>query len=88
MSTVHLTNPDLSVLMDISGFFIIKIMNKKSKYYSIEEQRRHKEIKRMFNYYSQEPTFYSSSTKETLDDYDQNPEKEGMNSDVLQDNRT
>jgi hypothetical protein len=65
-------------------------MEKKYKHFSIKEQRRHKEIFRMFNYYSKEPTFYSSNTKENLDDYDQNPEKEGINNerDILQDSRS
>jgi len=58
-------------------------MKKKPKHFSIEEQRRHKEIKRMFNYFSQEPTFYSSSTKKNLDDYDQNPEREGISYETL-----
>lgn len=63
-------------------------MKKRSKHFSIEEQRRHKEITRMFNYFSQEPTFHSSSTKENLDDYEQNPEREGISDEnLLQDNR-
>lgn len=57
-------------------------MKNKPKHFSIEEQRIHKEITRMFNYFSKEPTFYSSSTKENLDDYDQNPEKEGISTDA------
>lgn len=63
---------------------------KKSKYYQvIRDQRIHKEIDRMFNYYSREPEIAHSNTKKTLDDYENNSEIKGIsNENLLQDSRS
>lgn len=60
-------------------------MHKKSKYFALN-QRRHREITRMFEYFSKEPICHFSNIKKNLDDYDQNPEKDGIETQQLQNN--